>query len=96
MGTYPVPTGLGNVFWSFAIDILSLTGQNPAYSQISDLALKSMECASLLAPSKAVASYRTPKEFAAHEHKRVLDEFENNAGQNKEAQNMGDDCFKDT
>ena len=49
------------------------------YSQISDFALRSMECASLLAPSKAVASYRTPKNIAAQEQKRTLDSFLNNA-----------------
>ena len=34
---YAVPTGLGNVFWDcFAIDILSLTGQNLGYLQVLD------------------------------------------------------------
>ena len=63
-----------------ATAILSLTGQSPDYSQIPNFALKSMECASLLAPSKAVASYRTPKKFAAQEQKKGLDEFVNKAG----------------
>ena len=39
-----------------------------------------MECASLLAPSKAVASYRTPKDIAAQEQKRIFGEFVNHGG----------------
>ncbi|MFH1007225.1 MAG: hypothetical protein V1800_06960 [Candidatus Latescibacterota bacterium] len=39
-----------------------------------------MDCASLLALSKAVASYRTPKDIAAQEQRRIIGEFMNHAG----------------
>ena len=60
---------------------MTLNEYNLDYSQISDFALRPMECASLLAPSKAVASYRTPKKNAAQEQKKIFGEFVNHAGQ---------------
>jgi hypothetical protein len=73
---YAVPTGLGNVFLDcFAIAILSLTGQNPDYSQVLDDVPKLQ-----VFLEKKRFEVGNPKHFVAQEQKRILGEFMDNAG----------------